>query len=205
MSNDQKDTIVELARVMFTTEGIRSVRMDDIAHRAGISKRTLYELFGDKEELIYLAIYRHFELFDEANHQIGVKAPNMIVAFLDVIHNVIDHSELNWRLLNTLTRYHAPVHTRIHEARHSIHLNSFKKGLQEAVAVGLLNSDANLDLAIMMINTIVESVIMESHRQPLRLDISPQEALYQIFVYVLRGIATPRGIEIIDNYTRQNR
>lgn len=43
---------------MFATQGIKSVRMDDIAQHLGVSKRTLYELFGDKEGLLYLAMER---------------------------------------------------------------------------------------------------------------------------------------------------
>ena len=53
---DQKERIIEQAMHMFVSQGIKSVRMDDIAQQLGVSKRTLYELFGDKEGLLYLAI-----------------------------------------------------------------------------------------------------------------------------------------------------
>ena len=56
-----KERIVEQTMEMFVTQGIKSVRMDDIAQRLGISKRTLYELFGDKEGLLYLAMVCYFE------------------------------------------------------------------------------------------------------------------------------------------------
>ena len=44
---DQKERIIEQAMHMFVSQGIKSVRMDDIAQQLGVSKRTLYELFGD--------------------------------------------------------------------------------------------------------------------------------------------------------------
>ena len=47
-----KERIVEQTMEMFVTQGIKSVRMDDIARQLSISKRTLYEMFGDKEELL---------------------------------------------------------------------------------------------------------------------------------------------------------
>ena len=50
---DQKERIIEQAMHMFVSQGIKSVRMDDIAQMMGISKRTLYELFGDKETLLF--------------------------------------------------------------------------------------------------------------------------------------------------------
>ena len=48
--------IIEQAAKMFAEQGIKSIRMDDIAKTLGVSKRTLYEMFEDKEELLYLSI-----------------------------------------------------------------------------------------------------------------------------------------------------
>ena len=44
--------IIETAMGLFSKQGIRSVTMDDIAATFGISKRTLYEVFADKESLL---------------------------------------------------------------------------------------------------------------------------------------------------------
>ena len=48
----QKEYIIEQATEMFRQLGIKAVRMDDIAHNLGVSKRTLYELFEDKMNLL---------------------------------------------------------------------------------------------------------------------------------------------------------
>ena len=61
MTPPQKERIIDQAMHMFVSQGIKSVRMDDIAQQLGVSKRTLYELFGDKEGLLYLAMDRYFE------------------------------------------------------------------------------------------------------------------------------------------------
>ena len=44
---------------LFMKYGIRAITMDRISDELGISKRTIYELFRDKDDLIYQAI-RHF-------------------------------------------------------------------------------------------------------------------------------------------------
>jgi AcrR family transcriptional regulator len=49
---DYRQTIVEEAAVMFRTYGIRAVTMDMLASHLGISKRTIYEVFRDKDELL---------------------------------------------------------------------------------------------------------------------------------------------------------
>ena len=46
---------------MFRQLGIKAVRMDDIAHNLGVSKRTLYELFEDKMNLLKLCMLHYYE------------------------------------------------------------------------------------------------------------------------------------------------
>ena len=57
----QKEYIIERTSQMFVASGIKAVRMDDIAQTLGVSKRTLYEMFGDKEELLYLCMTHFLE------------------------------------------------------------------------------------------------------------------------------------------------
>ena len=47
-----RQLILETAMSEFKAKGIKRVRMDDIAHQLGISKRTLYEVFSNKEQLL---------------------------------------------------------------------------------------------------------------------------------------------------------
>lgn len=52
---------------MFVNEGIKAVRMDDIAHSLAISKRTLYEVFSDRKELVRHCIDHYFHSVDSAS------------------------------------------------------------------------------------------------------------------------------------------
>ena len=51
-----KEQVMTTALDMFSQYGIKSVSMDDIARNTGISKRTIYEFFEDKETLLQEAI-----------------------------------------------------------------------------------------------------------------------------------------------------
>ncbi|MGL5317339.1 MAG: TetR/AcrR family transcriptional regulator, partial [Bacteroidales bacterium] len=51
-----KDRIIEVSFEQFALNGIKSVTMDEIARNMGISKRTLYENFKDKESLVRACI-----------------------------------------------------------------------------------------------------------------------------------------------------
>jgi AcrR family transcriptional regulator len=52
MENNIKELIKEKSKELFFSYGIKSVSMDDIAKKAGVSKRTIYEFFEDKNELV---------------------------------------------------------------------------------------------------------------------------------------------------------
>ena len=59
--NDVRKQIISVAAEMFHQQGIRSVTMDDIAHRLCMSKRTLYQIFADKESLLLACVIQHEE------------------------------------------------------------------------------------------------------------------------------------------------
>ena len=48
-----RDVIIDAAIKSFAEKGIRSVKMDDVAAELSISKRTLYEIFDRKEDLLF--------------------------------------------------------------------------------------------------------------------------------------------------------
>ena len=54
-----KERILELAMQEFSLRGLRDIKMDDMAHKLRISKRTLYEIYADKESLLLEGLQRH--------------------------------------------------------------------------------------------------------------------------------------------------
>ena len=60
-----KEYIVEEADKLFCQYGFKSVTMDDIAKHLGISKKTIYQHFSDKNELVNLLIEMKWTLFPE--------------------------------------------------------------------------------------------------------------------------------------------
>ena len=84
--NELREKIIETANTQFQTHGIKEVKMDDIAAALGISKRTLYQLFKDKEELLYESIrYGHKLSVDKAKQLIRNASDTM-----DVILSLYD-------------------------------------------------------------------------------------------------------------------
>lgn len=73
-----KEQIVETAMEAFTKLGIRCVRMDDIALSLSISKRTLYELFRDKENLLLEGLRMQQQQVNEAMIEVTTRTENVL-------------------------------------------------------------------------------------------------------------------------------
>lgn len=66
-----KEQIMLTAFDLFSEHGIKNVSMDDIAHNASISKRTLYELFEDKETLLTECINLSYTKFQSKEYPLS--------------------------------------------------------------------------------------------------------------------------------------
>ena len=69
-----REHVVQAAAKAFTRKGVKTVRMDDIAADLSISKRTLYELFHDKEDLLLDVMRLHREEMKKSMEEIASPA-----------------------------------------------------------------------------------------------------------------------------------
>ena len=164
---DQKERIIEQAMQMFVAQGIRSVRMDDIAQQLGVSKRALYELFGDKEGLLYLAMERFFECKRIERAAACAGARNVLEAMFMVLGGVMDNAEVIQRLLNNLRKFYPSV---------------YEKMTREGSA------KSRRDLQDMLEKGIADGLVVDT---------------MQIISNFFRGIATAKGMQLIDDYLKR--
>ena len=134
---DQKERIIEQAMHMFVSQGIKSVRMDDIAQQLGVSKRTLYELFGDKEGLLYLAMDRYFEKKRIERAAVCAHARNVLEAMFMVLGGVMDNAEVIQRLLNNLRKFYPAVHDKMTREGTAKSRRDLQEMLEKGIADGL--------------------------------------------------------------------
>ena len=201
----QKEHIVESAMRMFVRQGIKSVRMDDIAGELGISKRTLYELFGDKEELLYLCL-KHY--LSNINEVIVSKAKetsnNMLELVLIVFLEMTRYNETNNRIFGNLRKFYPSVHERIHREQGETGTKRFKQSIEECVKMGLLDDKANIDLAITMLYYMAAGIVARKDFI-MPEGVSVREAFISVVIMFFRGISTSEGLRIIDDFAAGER
>ncbi len=202
---DKQHIIAETTR-MFVQQGVRAIRMDDIASHMGISKRTLYELFGDKETLISQCLSYHFESIDQQIKQRTKDAKNLIEEFVFLLEDWEDIMEGNTKLMEGIKKFYPQVYQEATqnkedgEYRLKIFKNKIKNGIQE----GFFLPDINVELVITIFTDTIYGLITRPEKYSQN-NISASEAFRYVLTYFFRGISTQKGIQLLDEYTLHKR
>ncbi len=199
----QREHIIEKTSEMFVMHGIKSVRMDDIAQTLGVSKRTLYEMFGDKEELLYLCM-THF--LNNQRVTVNEQAKSAATILESILHGFIEmmqYSEVNHRIMDNLRKFYPAVFDRIHKETGEVGQTNFRNAIHRCVDEGYLNGRFNMDLAIVVLYYTAMGVITRRDF-PYPEGVSPQKAFHHIVICFFRGVATSKGLEVIDRFIEEN-
>lgn len=199
---DQKERIIEQAMQMFVSQGIKSVRMDDIAQQLGVSKRTLYELFGDKEGLLYLAMDRFFEKSRLERSAACAHARNVLEAMFMVLGAVMDNADIIQRLMNNLRKFYPAVYEKMSREGAAKSRRDLKEMLELGIADGLFVDTFNIELAISLLYYTASALTV---RKDLMLPegMPEREAFVQIISNFFRGISTTKGLLLVDDYVKR--
>lgn len=196
---DYKDRISEEAEKLFMKYGIRAVTMDMISQELGMSKRTIYENFSDKDSLVTHVIreraLKQKESFIDIMHESG----NVI----DVIFNIIETAGREMRDTNPnymldLKKYHHNVYRLLcdrGEIRNSeMTLEILKRGVDEKVFRDEINIELVNEGIQGFIDTIQENELFHSSKY------SRLEIFDNILFSYIKGISTVEGNKLIDKY-----
>ena len=143
---DLHDKILEVTMAMFQEQGIKQVKMDDIARKLSISKRTLYENFKDKTELL-LACLEKAEA--DRNERLGIyytQRKNVIELLLNVHEDILRFMRnASPAYFIDMERYYPKVYNRYaHEKE--MHRQAIVDLLREGIGEGMIRSDINIEI-----------------------------------------------------------
>lgn len=149
MANEEnKVKIVETALQMFNERGCRGVTMDDIAQALHMSKRTLYETFANKEELLteclMLVQNRTNERHRKAHSQ--VDEPLLVAMFMLRTNAMFIHKYR--RIIEETERYYPEIHDRFFRVHTDSLRTMMQHGMDYVRSHNYLRPDADVDVAI---------------------------------------------------------
>ncbi|MFT5913966.1 MAG: AcrR family transcriptional regulator [Bacteroidia bacterium] len=197
-----REQILEKTAEMFERYGVRSVTMDDIANKIAISKKTIYQHFKDKKEIVKESV-RFMMDKDHCKILFCQKEAK------DEIHELVMISQMfreqvknmNPSLLFDLKKYHSEGWNVYLEMKEKCYNASIKESLERGKKSGLFRKEIDADVIAR-----VRMVQVESGFDP---DIFPSneyditEVQMQLFHHFLYGIVTKEGLELFEKYTQE--
>lgn len=191
---DLKDKIVRVAMNEFKSRGVRDVKMDDIANALSISKRTLYEVFDNKEGLLICGIKLDEERRKEMMASFVVKNnPGVMDVILKFYHAQMEAiSSINPVFFSDISKYDRvrAYLQELHAGRQESALEFFRRGVGE----GYFRADVDYVIVSRMSNATI-NYVMESQMYK---EYDLKYIFRNIVLVFLRGFCTLKGQEIID-------
>lgn len=156
--NDVRKQIISVAAEMFHQQGIRSVTMDDIAHRLCMSKRTLYQIFADKESLLLACVIQHEEEVIKQLEEVYNNTQNVLEFLLLVFSlKLKELNEIDPLFFEDMQKYPKVIeHIRQHKNENEQKSASF---LQKGIEQGVFRKEINFQIVARQLSSCFDDVV----------------------------------------------
>lgn len=196
---DIRDRIIEVSTELFLQNGCKSITMDDVAKENGISKRTLYEHFSDKSQLLEECIEFMKVQMKDYSMELEKESEN-VLDLLFKIHSSQSDLIINLKInfFQELRKYYYDLYKKTVENVMVYHMERINEYIEKGQKEGYIIN--NID------NKIVSKVVIEISHLLENSDVFPvkeyrrKELFKEVVIFYFRGIATDKGIKAIDEY-----
>ncbi len=194
-----RERITRKAAEMFIILGIKRVKMDTIAQKLNISKRTIYDNFRNKDALIRATIDLTQKELNDINNKIINNSENIIEAVLSLLQNGSELlAGINPQYYTDLKRLYPDIwKEKIEQSKeHSFKLilELLKKGKEQ----GIYRQEINEEI-ITLILTGQLYMLFEQKLFPAG-KFSIVEVYENIIINMTRGVATNKGLELLEKH-----
>ena len=195
-----RERIIETAVEAFTIHGIKSITMDDIANSLGISKRTLYEVFSDKETLLEECILRGQKEADEFVKEVLATAENVLEVLLKCyLRSIEKFHATNKKFFEDIKKY--PKAYELLRSRSDQDSEETIQFFKDGVKQGIFRADVNF--------AIVNLLGREQIDLLMNTDICKRYSFLEVYESImftyLRGISTEKGAQELEAFIQEYR
>lgn len=195
-----RDRIISTAAESFTVHGIKYITMDDIAASLGISKRTLYEVFQDKEGLLVACLLKRQADMTAFLAEVHRRSSNVLEVILMCYQRSIEaYHKTNKQFFEDIKKY-PKAHEILKNYRAQDSDNTmefFRTGVNQ----GIFRDDVNF--------SIVNLLVHEQLDMLMNTDICNNYSFLEVYESIMftyiRGISTERGAKVLEDFITEYR
>lgn len=197
---DIKEKIILKASQLFREKGIKATSMDELASSLGISKRTIYINFEDKEHILIQILNYQREVRNIKIAEYVEKSENVIEVFLRLLELFNEMPDINPIFYEEIYKNYPNIFNSINDVLENDQKNLiafFNMGIEQ----GMIRKDLNVEISAFILGQnsfkYMISTFLDKPVFPLK------QIKYAMMTNFIRGISTEKGIQIVDTYLAQ--
>ena len=195
--NETYLSILKKAGETFIRLGVRSVTMDDLCRELGISKKTLYAHFEDKNALVFAVLKAHIDFMErEATVVFNQESENPMAQFIQFTECMAPQMQsMHPALLYDLQKYHQDAWKLLENHKSTFVFELIRQNLERGMKAGYYRDSINVPLVASFYISLADELLGGKRfpNQPLTLSEIHREMIH----YHLHGIASEKGFEYL--------
>lgn len=194
-SEHVRNIILDKAREEFLLHGIKAVKMDDIAAALHMSKRTLYQVYDNKRDLVADVLFMQSERLKKRMIEFAENHDNPMDTLLEFFRIQLDnYSQTNPKFFADLYKY-PDVLERLQAYNEDVKRNShefFRRGVEDGYFLPNINYE--------LLSRLCHNSISSGRSNPEYQQYDLKEMFYSFVCVVIRGFCTQKGLSLLDEF-----
>lgn len=198
-----KKRIKQKADELYRRYGIKSVTMDEIAFQMGVSKKTIYQSFSDKNELVDEVVFDMLEAnknccLDSIKN--SANAIQEVLFMMDAMKDMM--TSISPSFVFDIQRGHPRSFKKFDEFKSSFIFEILKANIERGKREGLYRQEVNTEvISKFRLNTMM--LVYNEDIFP-RNQYTVSELQNEMIIYYLYGLVTLKGFELITKYLKES-
>ena len=197
-----KQNIINEAIPLFIQFGFKSVTIDDIAIKMGVSKKTIYAHFPKKVTLVETSVFMHFNNVFEKILNISKHSKDPIIGLYQIKKEALKHlsNEKNSPVYQ-LQKYYSSIYNKLQQMEFNTLGGMFSESLKKGIEMGLFRSEININFVTRIFFNGIRGIndVQLFPIEEYRID----QLLINFSEYHLRAICTPAGVDKLNIYKKE--
>jgi AcrR family transcriptional regulator len=193
------EMILTKAKELFFSYGLKSVSMDDLAKMAGVSKKTIYQFFTDKNELVSRIVDDLMACHHKLVHGCQCEAKDAVKEVLMQSNKPFNTwASVNQAFFFELEKSFPEAWTKLEQYKQKVLFPGITKNLERGIGENLYRQDIDVaftaDVRIQQLSSALQPATFTGRKM------NGSQLLNELTIFYLHGITTEKGKGLLNKY-----